>query len=165
MANWICYNSGQIRCTTQALFPFSVMNRQLNQNVFPKNSSFSSLFITAHYYKKVVTEAKHLSWRHYRSLSYLLQKTPWYTHTHTSLHQWVLSFFMSWLEAPWDTLDTESGFGCLFWVFLKINSKILDFIVFRYTGNQNPKSTCQAICLVINNASSGCGINYWGFIV
>lgn len=91
---------------------------------------------------------------------------------HPSLHQWVLSFFMSWLEAAWDTLDRVRFcfrlVSCLIiylFMFKKINSKILDLIVFRYTGNQDLKSTHRAICSVINNISSRCGMSYWGFIV
>lgn len=53
--------------------------------------------------------------------------------------------------------------SCLFvylFMFKKINSKILDLIVFRYTGNQDLKSTHRAICSVINNLSSRCGMSY-----
>lgn len=56
----------QTRCTTQGLFPFSVTNRWLNQNIFHKSSSFSSAFSTAHGHEKVVTEAKPLPCRQHR---------------------------------------------------------------------------------------------------
>lgn len=39
-------------------------------------------------------------------------------------------------------------------VFLKINTKVLVFIMFEHTGNQKAKSTCQGICLLITNPSS-----------
>lgn len=107
-------NSDQVRCTTQVLLPFPVMKRWLNQNVFQKNFSFSSLFITTYSYNNKrllqrpnicpegITEGCHIFFR----------KCP-ETHTPTSLHQWVSSLFMSWqLGTPWVSFWGFGVFVC-----------------------------------------------------